>query len=200
MGKLKQMTKHRTVRSTVMFDYPIGDGAELGILEENHAEALFQLTNANRASLRQWLPWVDHARTVDDTRKFIQSGLKQYRDDNGFQCGIWYRGELAGTIGYHFFDWFNRRTSLGYWLGAAYRGRGIMTKAVQALTRYAFEEVALHRVEIRCAVQNKSSRAIPERLGFTHEGVIRETEWLHDRFVDHIVYGMLRVEWLNQNR
>jgi len=43
--------------------------------------------------------------------------------------------------------------------------------------------------------ENKKSRAIPKRLGFKEEGIIRQTEWLYDRFVDHVVYGMLIDEW-----
>lgn len=183
-----------------MFDYPIGAEAELRILEESHAHALSSLTNANWASLRQWLPGVDRMRTVDQTLEFIRVGLNQYANNDGFQCGIWSKGQLAGTIGYHFFDWNNRRTSLVYWLGAKHRGKGLMTSAVRALTHYAFIEVALHRVEIRCATQNERSNAVPKRLGFTYEGISRETEWLYNRYVDHNVYSMLRHEWLNKQR
>lgn len=178
-----------------MFYFPIGEGAELRILEERHAKALFALTNANRSSLREWLPWVDDTQSVNETLQFIRAGLKQYANNDGFQCGIWFRGQLAGAVGYHLFDWRNRRTSIGYWLGEQYRGRGLMTEAVRALTDYALTELQLNRVEIRCATGNKKSRAVPERLNFTHEGVVRETEWLYNRFVDHDVYGMLREEW-----
>ena len=70
-----------------------------------------------------------------------------------------------------------------------------MTKACRALIRYAFEQLQLNRVEIRVAVGNYKSRAIPERLGLVKEGMIREAEWLYDHFVDHIVYGVLAKEW-----
>jgi len=92
-------------------------------------------------------------------------------------------------------DWANRAASVGYWLGEAHQGRGTMTKACSALTSHAFSGMGLHRIEIRCAVENRKSRAIPERLGFRNEGLIRDAEWLYDRFVDHVVYGMLETEW-----
>ncbi|WP_054950512.1 GNAT family N-acetyltransferase [Numidum massiliense] len=181
-----------------MFYYPLTEGAELRLLEERHAKALFALTDANRASLREWLPWIDQTLDAIDTLQFIRAGLKQFANNDGFHCGIWFRGEIAGVVSYHFWDWRNRRTSIGYWLGADFRGRGLMTAAVRALTDYALGELQLNRVEIRCATGNERSCKVPLRLGFTHEGVLKETEWLYDRFVDHHVYAMLREAWRNR--
>lgn len=73
-----------------------------------------------------------------------------------------------------------------------------MTKACIAFINHAFSELQLNRVEIRCAVGNTKSRAIPERLGFTNEGTIRDGEWLYDHFVNHIVYGILAMEWIKE--
>lgn len=65
----------------------------------------------------------------------------------------------------------------------------------RAVVDYAFGRLGLHRVEIRCAADNHRSRAIPERLGFTQEGVLRESGYLNGRFVDMVVYGVLASEW-----
>ncbi len=70
-----------------------------------------------------------------------------------------------------------------------------MTKACSALSSYAFDELELNRVEIRCATENKRSRAIPEKLRFTQEGIVRKAEWLYDHYVDLVVYGMLAEQW-----
>jgi ribosomal-protein-serine acetyltransferase len=70
-----------------------------------------------------------------------------------------------------------------------------MTEAVRALVAYAFEVWKLNRVEIRAAVANVRSRAIPERLGFKQEGVLRQAERIGDRFEDLVVYSMLAGEW-----
>jgi len=71
-----------------------------------------------------------------------------------------------------------------------------MTRSCRALVDYALCELKLNRVEIRCAEKNHRSRAVPERLGFVQEGIIREAEWLYDHFVDHVVYGVLTREWV----
>ena len=84
---------------------------------------------------------------------------------------------------------------IGYWLGEEFQGKGIMTAASRILIHYAFDEFQLNRVEIRCAVGNTRSRAIPERLGFIQEGMIGDGEWLYDHYVDLIVYRMLAREW-----
>ena len=55
----------------------------------------------------------------------------------------------------------------------------------------------LNRVEIRAAPENRRSRAIPERLGFQREGVLRETERVGDRYLDEVVYGMIASDWQN---
>jgi ribosomal-protein-serine acetyltransferase len=175
--------------------FEIDNETELRLLKEQHTEELFSLMNQNREYLREWLPWLDANKSPEDTKEFIRDSLEQFTNNNGFQSGIWFKGKLAGVIGYHKIDWANRATSIGYWLGASFQGKGLMTKACRILVDYAFNEFGLNRVEIRCAVENKKSRAIPERLGFKEEGIIRQAEWLYDRFVDHVVYGMLASEW-----
>lgn len=166
--------------------------------EAGDAESLFALIDRHRSFLRTWLPWLDLTRAVDDTRMFIEGTQQQLAVNNGFQAGLWNQGRLVGVIGYHRIDWLNRSTSIGYWLGEEFQGRGMMTKACRAMVSYAFDRYHLHRVEIRCAEGNVKSRAIPERLGFLPEGKIREAEWLYDHFVDHMVYGMLAPDWFER--
>lgn len=178
-----------------MFKHIIDNDIELRLLEERNAEELFNLIDSCRKHLRQWLPFVDGTKSAEDTKQFIESTKKQFASNNGFQAGIWYKGKLVGVIGYHGINWSNKSTSIGYWLGEEYVGNGIMTKACKAFVNYALVDLNLNRVEIRCAENNHKSRAIPERLGFIKEGMIREAEWLYDHYVSHVVYGMLEVEW-----
>lgn len=133
--------------------------------------------------------------SVSDTESFIQSGLNQYDANNGFQLGIWFHGNLAGIIGLHSIHWGNQSTSIGYWLGTEFQGHGIMSGACRTLVEMMFEDFKLNRVEIRAAVGNVKSRAIPQRLGFVEEGRIRQAEWLYDHYVDHVIYGQLADEW-----
>lgn len=180
-----------------MFTYKIDENTDLRILEIRHAEQLFFVTEQSRESLREWLPWIDFTRTVEDSRNFIAGTLQQFSQNNGFQAGIWYKGELAGVIGLHGINWSNKSTSIGYWLGQAYEGKGLMTKACEAVVDYCFIELELNRIEIRTATENKKSMAIPQRLGFRQEGCLKQSERLYEKFVDHFVFGLVKDDWSN---
>jgi ribosomal-protein-serine acetyltransferase len=178
-----------------MFTFAVDQELQLLLLESRHAQPLFELVDRNRVSLREWLPWVDTTTTEEHVKQFIVSGLQQFAGNKGFQCAIYYRGQLAGTIGLHTIDWPNKKTSIGYWLAPEFEGSGLMTRSCKALVNAAFTELGLNRLEIRAAVHNVKSRAIPERLGFSLESVNRQSQWLNDRYVDFAVYVMLAEDW-----
>ncbi|MEH7333631.1 GNAT family protein [Neobacillus drentensis] len=178
-----------------MFTLKVDNEIELQLFERHHAFKLFQLVEDNRNHLRKWLPWVDSMTSPYQFETIIPVWLNQFAESTGFNVGILYKGELVGSIGLHQMDWHNSMTSIGYYLAKNAEGHGVMTRAVQALLNYAFNQLGLNRVEIRCGVKNKKSRAIPERLGFTKEGLIRDGEKLNGHFHDLIVYSMLAREW-----
>lgn len=178
-----------------MFYFKLSEQAELRILEERHADEIYAAVDRNRLRLREWMPWVDGNHGPDDVKIFIRASLQRFAINDGFDAGIFVEGKFVGTIGFHHFVWLDRRTSLGYWIDQAFEGRGLMTAAVRAMTRYAIADLKLNRVEIRAGVGNSRSRAIPERLGFTYEGTLRQVEWLYDHFIDLTVYSMLAPQW-----
>ncbi len=178
-----------------MLTIPVTDGSRLVPLDLADADELFALTDANRGYLRQWLPWLDSVRRVDDTRTFIRAARDQAARNDGVQLALTVDGRIAGVVGHHHVDWRNRSTSLGYWIGEQYQGRGLTTAACRALITRAFDAARINRVEIRCASGNHRSRAVPVRLGLREEGLLRDAEWLYDHFVDHVVYAALAREW-----
>jgi ribosomal-protein-serine acetyltransferase len=167
----------------------------LELLAPRHAEALFRLTHANRVHLRIWLPWLDQIRAVEDTRAFVALAMRQHAGNDGFQTVIVHAGEPVGMIGHHGIDWDRGTTSLGYWLAEAAQGHGFVTRACRAHMNHAFDALGLGTVNIRCAVGNQRSRAIPERLGFEIGPILPKAEWLYDHFVDHVVYTMRAARW-----
>ncbi len=174
-----------------MFSFHVREGLELGLLEEHHAEDLYAAVDMNRDYLRQWLPWVDVTKSPEDTQQFIRTSAMEFASRSSIVTGIWWDSSLVGTVGLHKIDWMNRRAEIGYWLVEQAQGNGIVSCSVTSMLRYAFHDLDLHRVEIRCAVGNDKSRAVPERLGFHFEGICREGQWLNGKYTDLRIYSKL---------
>ncbi|MBW4839711.1 MAG: GNAT family N-acetyltransferase, partial [Paenibacillaceae bacterium] len=81
-------------------------------------------------------------------------------------------------------------------LAQDFEGRGVISRACREVVRYVFEELELNRIEIRVQPENLKSRKIPENIGFVREGTLRQAEWFIDRFVDKVIYGLLKEEWI----
>ncbi|OZB98716.1 GNAT family N-acetyltransferase [Paenibacillus sp. XY044] len=171
----------------------------ISILEDRHANELFHLIDTSRESIRQWLQFPDLTHNVEDTRAFISRSLKRFANNDGYWAGIWYKEQIAGSIGFLRMDWDAGRTEIGYWLGSQFEGKGLMTAACRTFVEHAFHELQLRKIEIGAAVNNMKSRAIPERLGFTQEGIIRNYECLHNQYVDRVIYGLTQKEWQDRH-
>jgi ribosomal-protein-serine acetyltransferase len=178
-----------------MFRRAVDDQTEVRLIDLDHAAELFKLFEANRQYLRRWHPWVDHLNSVPAVERAITSWQQLYSDKLACHAGVWFKGRLCGMVSYLNVDPTNRWTPLCYWLDEAHQGQGIMTACCRAMVAHGFAAWGFNRIAIECASENTRSRAIPERLGFKFEGIIRGIQWLHDRFVDAAMYGMLRSDF-----
>lgn len=177
------------------FTKPLGEGAELRLLELRHAQDLLKAVDSSREHLRAFLPWVDGNTKAEHFEGFIKGSLDRFAQFNGNTYGIWQDNQLAGVIGMHGIDWTHLDSEFGYWLAQPFTGRGLMTRAGRAVLSYCFDELNLHRISIAHSTENTSSRKVIERLGFKPESVARDAEWLHDRFHHWQKYGLLKREW-----
>jgi RimJ/RimL family protein N-acetyltransferase len=110
-------------------------------------------------------------------------------------------GEAVGGIGVHPGDDVNRLTAeLGYWLAEPFWGRGIMSAAVAAMVRYAFEHQALERIEAYVYASNPASARVLEKCGFTYEGRLRRNVIKDGAMLDSLLYALLRCELPASNR
>ena len=179
----------------MMLDLAVDNETRLRSVTPADAQQLFALVDENRSHLRSWMAWVDATTCVDDIGGFIKSALDQVAGNHGPVCAVLHRDALVGICGFKPISRQHKSGELGYWLAKSLTGRGIMTLCVKTLVNYAFDEMALNRIEIHAATANRRSCAIAERLGFSHEGILRDAEWVNDRFVDMAVYSVLRREW-----
>jgi ribosomal-protein-serine acetyltransferase len=173
----------------------IDEELQLRLHEEQYAGEYFALIERNRAYLREWMPWADSEGSLEETKDYMKQTLLQFANNEELQLGIWYQNRLVGAFGYPNLDLVNRRVEIGYWIDVSMQGKGLVTRVCRAMVSYAFDHYRVNKVEILCATGNTRSRAIPERLGFTQEGIIRQAERFNDHYNDLVVYGMLASEW-----
>ena len=177
-------------------DFPIQVDEEirLELTESEHSEMLFRLVEENRKHLQEWLLWVS-GWTHEHQRKEIQQGLHNFDEGKSVPLNIRHQGKLVGRVAIHSIDPTYETAEFAYWLAKDATGKGIAIRSCEALIRYAFETLGLHRIEIRCALGNTKSSAIPKRLRFRHEGTLREAILLHGERHDQEVYGLLQPDW-----
>jgi RimJ/RimL family protein N-acetyltransferase len=102
---------------------------------------------------------------------------------------------LLGVVGLLRFEDERRRAEIGYWLAAEARGRGLTTRAVTLLSRWALRPpLDLRRLELIPDVENVASCRVAERAGFTREGVLREWVEAKGRVWTVTVYALLRAD------
>ncbi len=181
-----------------MFKLTVDSEIELRLPNEHYAKEAFDVIMKNYAHLEEWSPWVNEKISVESTREFYKKSFEAFSDE-GVEISllIFYQGKVVGSTGFHEINRRNKSAEIGYWLAKEVNGKGIVTKCVERQLDYAFDEMKLNRVTIKCVPENLKSRKIPVKLGFTQEGIERESGWLHTRFADHVVYSMLASEWRN---
>lgn len=175
-----------------MFAYTLDSEIGLLLLQESMDTRLCQLVNENREYLAKWLPWVPNSQTPQHYQAYIKQSLTQYANGQAVECAIEYQGIIVGVCGFKRIDRHLGVAELAYWLGEAYQGNGVMTRACLFMLKYAFNELGMQKVQLSAAIDNKPSRKIANRLGMELEGVIRRQERVGDQVLDHAVYGIMK--------
>ncbi len=162
-------------------------------LELNDYKDIFYTIDNQREYLGKWLPFVEFTKQPGDSKAFVEMTISLPENQFEYVFTIRYENQFAGLIGFKSTDKQNRKTEIGYWLSRNFQGKGIVTKSVKRLCDFAFGELDMNRIQIKCAIGNKRSKSIPKRLGFTFEGIERDGELLSgNQFTDVETYSKLK--------
>lgn len=183
-----------------MFSHRIDEHIKLALPELHNTEAATKAVRENLEHLKPWMPWAADDYSDVHAREWIKRSLNEFARDGRFNALIWWDDEIIGSIGFHDLSTANGNAAIGYWIAKKHEGKGIVTRCCRVLIDYLFDTMKLNRVQINCNIENIRSRAIPERLGFTLEGTLRQVEMVNGRLCDWAVYGLLREEWHSQKR
>jgi len=129
--------------------------------------------------LRPWMPWAKAAPSIADSEAYCRRMHAKFLLREDLVLIIFERGSegaagpVLGAVGLHRIDWVARCFEIGYWRRKGLGGLGIVSEAVQGLTRMAWDRLDARRLEIRMDDDNGPSRKVAERAGFTFEGLLR---------------------------
>lgn len=170
------------------------DRLELRSLADRDVPALFEIFSDAEA-LRYWShgPFVE----LSEASAYLDETRRGFADRSFFQWAVAGREDdaLIGTCTLWQIDEANRRAEIGFVLGRAHWGQGLMTEALTTLFAFSFGELGLRRLEADVDPDNRSSIRLLERLGFRREGHLRE-RWLVDgQVADSLFYGLLQRDW-----
>jgi ribosomal-protein-serine acetyltransferase len=170
----------------------LDDGLTLRLVSLDDAPALAAFVEANRAHLGVFL--VDLVAEITgeaSAHDHVAHALEQYAQHQLLEMHVWQGSRLCGAVRLRDLDWVHRHGKIGYLLAADEQGRGVITRVLAVFLRWAFDELGLHRIELRCHPDNKASIAVARRLGFAFEGVARGVERHAGVFEDVMVHARL---------
>ena len=172
-------------------DPPLRDG-DLLLRPSREADAAAVRAVYSEPDIRSWMAWDD--RPPDDAEALANIERAARAWDEGtwavFRIVDAATYEVVGGVNLRFGD--HDIAEISYFLRASARGRGLATRAVRLVAGWAFDELAVERIELRVHPENDASRRVAERAGFTREGVERASRaWPDGTRVDSIVYSLL---------
>jgi ribosomal-protein-serine acetyltransferase len=173
----------------------IAPGLELRSTLQSQACELLAVVEANRDYLKKWLPWAYHMLTVGQYEGYISSVQKGRRTGEQFSYHISLDGQMIGRATLLRFDRQNKKAEIGYWISAEHQGKGIVTRVTAKLIDVAIHTLDMHRIEVRCAVGNEASAAVPKRLAFEFEGIERHGEFTGTDYRDIQLFSMIAPNW-----
>jgi len=166
-------------------------------LRRRDAGSLEEAVATSLAELQPWLPWaVDYARS--DAHRFIRESLNAWSEGRAFDFSIRYPDQPERHLGNVSIWWVsrpNRVGEIGYWIRSDETGRGIATEAAARTLRVGFDELGMHKIQLRIAVGNVASERVAEKLGFVREGILRDEVRVGNRWLDHSSWSLLESEW-----
>lgn len=140
--------------------------------------------------------WPTHRSRLDSER-FIEAELAKYEHLQPGTWGIVHQGhnKVIGTCGFGTWHMAHARIEVGYALGRAYWGQGLMPEALQAVIAFCFSTLPLNRIEAFCLVENHASARVMEKVGMCYEGLLRQAICHQGRYCDLKLYAILQADW-----
>ncbi|MDX1412838.1 MAG: GNAT family N-acetyltransferase [Candidatus Promineifilaceae bacterium] len=183
----------------ILLDFPYGFESERLTIRgplPGDGEELHTAVSESLAELRPWMPWATDLMTAKQYEARVREGQLKFLSREDLWMMLLLKGTniIIGGSGLHRIDWNVPKFEIGYWVRSRYGRKGYISEAVEAITKFAFDELGARRVEIRCDALNERSAAIPRRLGFELEGTIHNDDrhHVHNRLRDTLIFALVK--------
>jgi [ribosomal protein S5]-alanine N-acetyltransferase len=134
--------------------------------------------------------------TEEHARSWIEQTIRDWdRREGESAFAVTDRGEVVGAIGLRLLEGeYTTRGSIGYWVAADARGRGVATDALRIVSRWALRQLGLPRVELVTDPENRASQRVAEKAGFRQEGLLRGYVQMRNGQRDCVMFSLLATE------
>lgn len=141
-------------------------------------KVVYAAIKASKNELQPWMPFAQKEQSEEDVELNIRSSYISFLNREDLRLLVFLKdtGEFVASSGLHRINWSIPKFEIGYWIDSRYSGKGYMTEAVKGIADFAFSQLNAKRLEIRCDAKNTKSRAIPEKLGFSLEGILKNDD------------------------
>lgn len=166
-------------------------------LEISNLEDLYNITKKNKKELKKWFDWADERLTIKSSLNFIQRSIRENKNNNRCDLGIFYYGKLVGVFGLINFDEKFNEIELAYWLSSDYHKKGIIIRSCKKVEEYCFNVLDFNELVISAFAENIGSRAIPEKLGFEIIDADKKPTKLNKKKSYYIYYSKTHTDYKN---
>ena len=168
-----------------------GSECKLVLPDKKYAVDIYKVIVEERLRLAKYLPWVMDIKSVQDEEQFLEYSIEKIHKEEMMMFIILVDENVAGMIDLHNINRSSKRAEVGYWLSEKFEGYGIMTQAVDIIEKYFFNELKLHKLQIRVHPENYKSASVPQRLGYFKEATLVEHEVLNGEYIDLDIFAKL---------
>ena len=150
---------------------------------------------ASDPEVSKYLTWPPHS-SVEVTKSLVTDWITRYENPDYYNWVIELKeiGEVVGNISVVQVKERAEAVEIGYCMGQAWWGRGIMPEALTEVMRYLFDEVGMNRVGACHDSNNPKSGRVMQKAGMKYEGTLRGAGWNNQGIMDQVWYGLLKAD------
>ncbi|MBK9478992.1 MAG: GNAT family N-acetyltransferase [Bacteroidetes bacterium] len=173
----------------------INEQLYLQLLEPEHSSELYTLMCKNAEYYITWFPWIANMQSEEFISNYIKDSKQRTAEGTEYAFALFLGTKMIGRLGIYRINLINKIGEIGYWIDQDYEGKGYIKKACERVLQFAFNDLHLNRMELKCASDNIRSKHTAQRLHFTYEGTLRQAEQHQRGALDLLLFSLLKEEW-----